>query len=141
MKEFNDEELHKLLQTWEAPTTPSSLREDIWQQYRNRRKWNWRWLFTGTLRMPVPVAALVALILTCLAIAAFMPRTVPPPPPPQVVTRVIEVPVIQERVVTRTVYRVRTVPGLTSSINLKEFQPVSSLMPHITRSGQNVNQN
>ena len=143
MKEMNDKELHELLKSWEAPAAPPSLKEGILDQYRKRQKRDWRWFLTGSMRVPVPVASLAVLIIVGLAVAALMNRAQPPlpPPPPQIVTRIVEVPVVQERVVSRTVYRERTVSLPPRGINLREFQPVASLVPRIIKRDQNDNQN
>jgi hypothetical protein len=143
MKEMNDKELHEILKSWEAPAAPPSLKESILYQYRKRQKRDWRWFLTGSMRVPVPVVSLASVAIIGLAIAVLMNRSQPPlpPPPPQIVTRIVEVPVVQERVVTRTVYRDRTVSVPPRGINLREFQPVASLVPRIIKKGQNDNQN
>jgi len=143
MIEMNDRELQDLLKSWEAPATPTALKGSVLEQYRKRQKWSWRWLFSGSLRVPVPVVSLTTMIIIGLALAALARKTPHPLPPlpPQIITRVIEVPVIKERIVTRTVYRERAVSAPISGINLREFQPVATLVPRIIRSGQDVNQN
>jgi hypothetical protein len=57
----DDRELDKLLQQWQAPGAPPSLRAKVLP----RSHW-WQWLATGTIRVPVPVG--IALL---LAVAAF----------------------------------------------------------------------
>ena len=147
MNEMNDQELQDLLKKWKSPETPSALKSNVLDQYRKRQRRNWRRLFTGSLRVPIPVASLAMLIIAGLAIALFMSKSQSPritAMPTQIVTRVVEVPVIKERVVTRTVYRDRVVrheqtfPASHDGINLREFQPVASLEPRIIRRGQNV---
>ncbi|HEX8097594.1 MAG TPA: hypothetical protein VF507_06140 [Pyrinomonadaceae bacterium] len=71
----------------------------------------WKRVVTFSVPVPAPVAALAALLLlgsTILALRATRTATTQPPAAPQTIerTRVVEVPVIQEkeRVVTRTVY-------------------------------------
>lgn len=67
-------------------------------------------LATASVPVPVPVAA-IAIVLFGLAIVFAMQsrrQSIPEPLSPQVVTRTIEVPVIQERPVTRVVYRDRS---------------------------------
>jgi hypothetical protein len=144
MNEMNDQELHDLLKNWEAPATPPSLKGKVLEQYRKQQKWDWRRPFSGSLRVPVPIACLTAVLIGGLAIAVFMPKAGPLPtitPPPQIVARVVEVPVVRERIVTRIVYRNRAIPSPIRGINLREFQPVASLVPRIIKRGQNVDQN
>ena len=143
MKEMNDKKLHELLKSWDAPAAPPSLKESILEHYRKRQKRSWRWFLTGSLRVPVPVISLASVALVGLAIAGLVNKSQPPvpPPPPQIVTRIVEVPVVQERVVTRTVYRERAVSVPPPGINLREFQPVASFVPRIIKRGQNVDQN
>ena len=71
----------------------------------------WRRLFTASVPVPVPLAfAVFAFIVFALG---FIWHTraargmAPSPTPASVVTRTVEVPVVQERVVTRVVYRER----------------------------------
>jgi hypothetical protein len=142
MKVMNDQELQNLLKSWETPAPSPALKERVLERYRKRQKWNWRWLFSGSLRVPIPVASLAVIIMAGLAVAAFIQKTplLPAPPsPPRIIARIVEVPVVQERVVTRTVYRDRAISSIANSINLREFQPVASLVPRIIKRGQNVN--
>jgi hypothetical protein len=150
MRGMNDQELQDVLNKWKTPETPSALKANVLDQYRKRQKWNWRRFFAGSLRVPVPVASLAVLIIAGLGITVFLLNSRSPqitPPPPQIVTRYVEVPVIKDRVVTRTVYRDRatrheqTIPTSYQGINLREFQPVASLVPQIIRRDPNVDQN
>lgn len=59
--------------------------------------------------VPVPVSLVVSMIIACAALAVFAFRPTPPPTP--VVVHVpVEVPVVQEKTVTRVVYRDRRSP-------------------------------
>jgi hypothetical protein len=71
----------------------------------------WKWLLMARLPLPVPVAAAVALALLASSFLAFRSSTASPTPvaPPTLSVstappRIVEVPVISEKVVTRTVY-------------------------------------
>jgi hypothetical protein len=57
MEPLDDRELDKLLQQWQAPLAPPSLRAKVL----------WQGLATGTIRVPVPVG-----IAAVLALAAFL---------------------------------------------------------------------
>jgi len=66
-------------------------------------------LFTASVRIPVLAAAALALVITLSVGLAIRARTRvnETPVTPNVVTRFVEVPVTQERVITRIVYRER----------------------------------
>lgn len=70
----------------------------------------WKRIFTARLPIPAPIAALITLALLASSVLALRPSTkeVATPPQPAVAIAapptVIEVPVIHEKVVTRTVY-------------------------------------
>ncbi|MGH9969999.1 MAG: hypothetical protein ACREBG_19695 [Pyrinomonadaceae bacterium] len=74
----------------------------------NRRLADLRRVYLGHLRVPVPVAAAFVLLFvlsTLFAVRSRQPVIVAAPTPPQrVETRTVNVPVVQERVVTRVVY-------------------------------------
>jgi hypothetical protein len=73
----------------------------------------WRRLFTASVPIPVPLAcAVLAFVVFALGFIwqARAARSAPASPAPaSVVTRTVEVPVVQERVVTRVVYRDRRI--------------------------------
>src|SRR5262245_43893674 len=76
MEPLDEQELHTLLQKWEAPPAPSALRPRVLPA----RKSLWRWMFTGSIRVPAPFAfAAVALIL----LMVFYAKPVPPAPSSQ----------------------------------------------------------
>jgi hypothetical protein len=104
-----DEELKALLNSWEAPVTSRSLDQRVMAAYRNRHSAPfWKRALFSSINVPVPVAAAVILLLfTSGFLALRLTRTSTSQeafrqPPPEI--RVIEVPVVQERVVTRTIY-------------------------------------
>jgi hypothetical protein len=73
----------------------------------------WRRLFTASVPIPVPLAcAVLAFVVFALGFIwqARAARSTPASPAPaSVVTRTVEVPVVQEKVVTRVVYRDRRI--------------------------------
>jgi hypothetical protein len=109
-----DAELTALLRTWEAPTPSHSdgARARLLADFRAtaRPAPLWRRAFAAQVRVPLPVAAcaVLALLLSPLAFGARPWGPAAPTSParvtPETVVRVVEVPVVQERVVTRTVY-------------------------------------
>jgi hypothetical protein len=148
MNEMNDRELQDLLQKWTPPEMPRTLKMNLVETYRKRQKRNWRWLFAGSLQVPIPIAALAILAMSGLAIAVLMSKFQSPLKPllPQVVNHVVEIPVVRDRVIARTIYREppaprkKAIPASYQGINLREFKPVASLSPRIIRRSQNVDQ-
>src|SRR5580658_10594188 len=101
--ELQDGELDGMLQQWRAPRAPERLRQAIFPA--PARPW-WSRLWTTSIRVPLPVACA---LLMALALGVWLwPRPVPALRT-VVKTERVEVPVIQERVITRTVYRDRKV--------------------------------
>ena len=49
---MNDDELNSLLQTWQAPRAPETLRERVFVP----KPFSLRWLLAGDIRIPVPLA-------------------------------------------------------------------------------------
>ena len=106
-----DAELTALLREWEAPPPSHDARARLLADFRAgvAPVPLWRRALTSQIRVPLPVAACaaLALVLTPLAFGArawtkSTPRTAGAEAAPAV--RVVEVPVVRERVVTRTVY-------------------------------------
>jgi len=125
--ELSDRELDALLPQWKAPEAPARLKAAVFPP--RARPW-WLAVWSASFRVPVPVAC--ALLLGLAFAAARWTR---PLPPPRVIVRTerVEVPVIQERVVTRTVYRTPKAPApATASV---AWRPVQELNPRIIRSG------
>jgi hypothetical protein len=72
MEPLNDNELRDLLRQWEAPAAPPHLERRIFGEPQ-KQPW-YRWMLTGSIRVPVPVFA-VLLLLVVSALAYFLPRT------------------------------------------------------------------
>ena len=108
---MNDDDLKKLLTTWQAPSPRETLDDRVLASYRERTKPRprWTWLFTGTLRVPVPVAAAAVFLFAALSIVAFrgLSRERPAAPAPEELAR--------------------QVPKIT------DFKPVAVLQPRIVR--------
>jgi hypothetical protein len=147
-----DRELKSLLGEWKTPEITSSLDQRIFKAYRRQvfdKPWWRRWL-TGSINLPVPVAA-TAVVLLCgtsyLAMrkAASYPLEDTPGPP---LVKVVEVPVpvIQEKIVTRVMYKKSGAPKAneepalitpTHGINLANFRPVNEIKPIVIVQGGN----
>jgi len=107
----DDAELSALLRAWEAPTPAANAGERLLADFRAAR-WRaplWRRALAAELRVPLPVAACALLAL--LALSALAARAWNGPAPAEAraferapAVKVVEVPVPQERVVTRVVY-------------------------------------
>jgi hypothetical protein len=125
--ELSDRELDDLLRKWESPAAPARLRAAVFPE--TARPW-WHRLWHASIRIPVPVGFALS-IAVALAISRW-PAPAPGVTAPRAVTKTerVEVPVIQERVVTRIVYRDR-VPG--QAIDAQRLRPVAELRPVIIR--------
>lgn len=104
-----DAELTALLRTWDAPPQDAGARARLLSDFRAsvRRAPLWRRALTAQVRVPLPIAAClgVALLGSLYVLAARVaPPAVKTETAPAAAVRVVEVPVVQERVVTRTVY-------------------------------------
>lgn len=107
-----DAELTALLRTWDVPAQDAGARPRLLADFRAsvRRAPLWRRALTARVAVPLPVAACAALVLLgSLYVLGARTTGSGTPSTAQTVTqpanvRVVEVPVIQERVVTRTVY-------------------------------------
>jgi hypothetical protein len=145
-----DGELNRLLASWQTPETQGELDQRVLANYRrhfNRvRLWR-RWL-TGSIRIPVPAAA-AALLLFCATsfLAARHATSFPIVNPPAAVDmKIVEVPlpVYQEKIVTRVVYK-ETVgqkpqkgpapSSLPPRIDLANFRPVNDIKPIVIHGG------
>jgi len=120
--ELSDRELDDLLRKWESPAAPARLRMALFPE--TAQPW-WRRWWRTSIRIPVPVGLAFALV-----VAMEIWRW--PAPAPRVVTRTerVEVPVVQERVVERTVFRDRA-PEKQSDV--QKLRPVAELRPVIIR--------
>ena len=104
-----DAELTALLRAWEAPPATRAARDRLLADFRAAvgPAPLWRRALTSQVRVPLPVAACAALALTAslFALGARTQSTRPAAGAESLpAVRVVEVPVVQERVVTRTVY-------------------------------------
>src|SRR5829696_8194277 len=107
-----DAELTALLRTWDVPPRDAGARSRLLADFRAsvRPVPLWRRALTAQVRVPLPVAACAALVLlgslyvhgarSTVGVEPSAARTEARP----AAARVVEVPVVQERVVTRTVY-------------------------------------
>lgn len=107
-----DAELNALLRTWDAPPQDAGARGRLLADFRAsvRPAPIWRRALAAQVRVPLPVAACVGLVLlgSLYVLGARASRSVAPSAAQTetrpAAVRVVEVPVVQERVVTRTVY-------------------------------------
>jgi len=105
-----DDELRELLAAWRAPDPDPGARARLLADFRahTARAPRWRRLLAARVSVPLPLAAgaVGALVFAALALAALSARgsAAPPTPAAAPAVRVVEVPVPQERVVTRFVY-------------------------------------
>ncbi|MBV8857319.1 MAG: hypothetical protein JOZ02_10340 [Acidobacteria bacterium] len=108
-----DAELTALLRTWDVPARDAGAGARLLADFRAsvQRPPLWRRALSAQVRVPLPVAACMGLLLLgslyVLGARARTPRVEPAAAQaeaPPAAVRVVEVPVVQERVVTRTVY-------------------------------------
>jgi hypothetical protein len=109
-----DEELSQLLRAWEAPDAPRAADARLLASFRRQTSEHapsWRRLLHASVSVPLPVAALAVLaFLVITATLAARPFRVSHEtagqfaPRAREETKVVEVPVVQERVVERVVY-------------------------------------
>jgi hypothetical protein len=137
-----DRELKNLLGEWSPPEITSSLDQRILTSYRrqflHRPAWR-RWL-TGSISLPAPVAATAALLLCATSYMAARKATsyTLEAPPTTASVKIVEVPVpvVQERIVTRVVYKQigakkaekgPAPSSLPPRIDLADFRPVGEI--------------
>ncbi len=76
-----DDELHRLLERWNAPVVPDGMDERVLAAYRRQtgggEPW-WSRLFTASVRVPLPVAVGVLMLLIVTAALALRPPVAPP---------------------------------------------------------------
>jgi len=121
----DDPELSAILRQWRAPRVPRRLRQSVFPE--RTPPW-WKKAWATSIRVPLPLAIALAIV---LALGAWRggSRTV-------IKTQRVEVPVIQERIITNTVYRDRIVKLPKSSIPPSArpdrlWRPVTELRPRI----------
>jgi hypothetical protein len=147
-----DRELKNLLGEWSPPEITSSLDQRILRSYRRRflHRPAWRRWLTGSISLPAPVAAAAALLLCAtsyLAARNATSRSLEVPlitAPVQIVK--VPVPVIQEKIVTRFVYKqtgakkAKEGPAPISPptrIDLAHFRPVGEIKLIVIPGGNN----
>ena len=145
-----DRELKNLLGEWKTPDITSSLDKRLLTSYRrqflHRPLWR-RWL-TGSISLPAPVAVTAALLLCATSYLAARKATSyptgPAPTPPAVKIVEVPFPVVQERIVTRVVYKKTDAPKAKESpapvsppprIDLADFRPVSEIKIIVSHGG------
>jgi hypothetical protein len=131
--ELSEGELDRILGEWNAPTAPARLRAAVFPD--SRAPW-WRRLWTLSVPVPLPIACVLLLLIAAGAWRGLMPRV------PQVVVKTehVEVPVIQDRVITKYVYRKEpAVRTAVTGFDIKGLRPVAELRPRIIRSGDAKN--
>ncbi len=95
------------------PVAPQTTTRTFVAGQRPTSLWWWRRALTASWRVPAPVAAVVALLLVVLSALALRPApaNIVLAAPPQVESaapeRIVTVPVVQEKLVTRTIYVTR----------------------------------
>lgn len=103
------ERLRQRLESDSEPAVPSPSRRP--QTETGLQTWLRR-LVTASLPVPVPLAAVLVVLVGLSLLFAMNSRSSSPEAPlpgsPSVVTKIVEVPVIQERTITRVVYRDRS---------------------------------
>jgi hypothetical protein len=131
--ELSDGELDELLRKWESPVAPARLRAAVFPGAATSR---WRRLWHASIRIPVPAGLAMALAIAMVVALAIGRR---PAQATGLVTKIerVEVPVIQERVITRIVYRDRVAAQqmgvATQQMDVQKLRPVAELRPVIIR--------
>jgi hypothetical protein len=112
----NDSEFNEALKAWEPPEVSSALDHRVLEAYRQHtthRSW-WERFFTTSVRIPLPIVALQAVLLLMAGggfLAVYITKAEEVLPiaqntlSPTITPTVIEVPVVTEKVVFRTVFR------------------------------------
>jgi hypothetical protein len=132
--ELSEGDLDRILGEWNAPAAPARLRASVFPE--SRAPW-WRRLWTLSVPVPLPVACVLLLLITA---AAWWREAMPRVPQVVVKTERVEVPVIQERVITKYVYRKE--PAAQKAVrgfDIDGLKPVAELRPRIIRSGNAKN--
>ncbi|HZS09581.1 MAG TPA: hypothetical protein VFD58_32435 [Blastocatellia bacterium] len=111
-----DRELGALLESWVAPDVPRSLDARVMAAYReqfsHRRMPLWKRILTSSIHVPIPVAAAIAVLMigaVWVAAKSAGSVTVVMSPPQTDQTRIIELPVVHEKIVSQKQYVTRVV--------------------------------
>lgn len=105
---FDDEEIKNLLETWKVPAAPLSLDRRVVEDYRIQIAAPlWKRMLTASIRVPLPLAAAVIALLLISGVSLVASRSSTPhettvPGPVQI--KVVEVPVIHEKIVSRAIF-------------------------------------
>ena len=119
-----DAELTALLRTWEAPPQDAGARARLLADFRASvgRAPLWRRALTAQVRVPLPLAACAAVV-CLLSLYALGARATggagPSAARAEAAVRVVEVPVIKERVVTNTVYVEKKERGAARAVSTR----------------------
>jgi hypothetical protein len=143
-----DGELNRLLASWQTPETSGEFDQRVLASYRRHfdRGRSWRRLLIGSIRIPVPIAAAAVLLLcaTSYLAARKATRFSIENPPTVGSIKIVEVPVTQEKIVTRVVYKntgaqktnERPAPvSVPPRIDLADFLPVNDIKPIVIHGG------
>jgi hypothetical protein len=146
-----DKELKELLRKWDLPDPSPQLDARVMGTYFKRRPRILRW--TGYISLPVPVFLLLIIIQLVSAAGIVHYRFFTNPLPPPVLSmpeRIVEIPVLREKVVTQIVYlpartlgnpdgRPARLATSTESekpaMDLTGFQPVSEFHMNVIKGG------
>jgi hypothetical protein len=134
-----DPDTKQWLAQWEAPRPPARLDAQLHATYRKQfppRTWWQRWL-SVSIRLPVPVAVAAGLALCVMSwVAAQRTSSIAIQPASDTTqTKLVEVPVIQEKIVTRLIY-VKTRPVTSSKPGLNARRaPTSRQSPAASQGG------
>ena len=125
----DDPELNVVLRQWRTPPVPLRVRQALFP--KQSQTW-WRKAWATSIRVPLPVAMALLVVLS-MAAWRWGSRTM-------IKTERVEVPVIQERVITRTVFRDRNVESPNPAVSLPvgpapRWRPVTELRPRIIPAG------
>ncbi len=144
----NESEFNEALKAWEPPEVSSALDQRVLEAYRQhttRRSW-WERFFTTSVRIPLPIVALQAVLLLVagggfLAFYVTKAEEVLPLARNTASPTIIEVPVVNEKIVFRASPRVRkqSLPRATQKAIPAPVLPMSSQTPpHLTLNSESV---
>jgi len=148
-----EKDLKEVLKRWEIPDPSQQLDERVMETYlRRRRPWrilNWK----GFVRVPVPILVLllfVQLVSAATIVYSHIYTSTLPPVTLSMPERIVEIPVVKEKVVVRTMYLPVQAPKHSSRrisnvqanlgnekepMNLTGFQPVSDFQIQVIKGG------
>jgi hypothetical protein len=135
------DDLRQLLQRLRLPESTDQLDRRILSSYASQieRRPFWKRLLKGTIPIPIPIAAIIVLSIASLVYLALRPSTIVvkevPKPAFGEQIKIVEVPVVKEHLVTRTVYinqhsgsrRQTSIDNRNGGVDLGGFKPVEEL--------------